>query len=427
MGSGSREGHATFSMVKQLAPLVLASFFVPVAAANAQQPAIAPPANNPTTICGQPLPRPQGEPPSGSGPVVLYIAPCFAAQGNVNLVDSTTYLYYIHLKPSTPSQGIWVPYDETAEKQIHEDFRQLWGTGFLDDLSIETQDYTFDNGVIGKLVIYNMEERQRVKNVDYLGSKKLERSKIEEELKKRDTVIRLDTFIEPSLIRKVEGIVRDMMKEKGFQGAEVTHEITSVQGQPKQVNLVFNLSEGPKVKFCSVDLTGTKMFSVSTLRRRMKENRAHWFLSWLTGRGTYQETKFEEDAQRVTEFYQDHGYVRAQVGEPELKDLGESKDKKTKWIQLTIPVNEGKPYRVSSFQIAGNTVVKTEALMPLFKLKNGDYYSNKLVRKGFQKAQEIYGAGGYMEFTGYPDFKYSDEPDPAQPNTPASLAAVSST
>ena len=119
--------------------------------------------------------------------------------------------------------------------------------------------------------------------------------------------------------------------------------------------------------------------------------------------------------------------MRAQVGEPELKDLGESKDKKTKWIQLSIPVNEGNPYRVNNFQIAGNTVVKTDALMPLFKLKNGDYYSQKLVRKGFQKAQEIYGAGGYMEFTGYPDFKYSDEPDPAEPNTPKSLVAVTPT
>jgi outer membrane protein insertion porin family len=162
------------------------------------------------------------------------------------------------------------------------------------------------------------------------------------------------------------------------------------------------MDEGPKVKIRTVDFTGNKAFSDGQLRRRMKENRAHWFFSWLTGRGTYQETKFEEDAQRVTEYYQDHGYVRAQVGEPQLKDMGESKDKKTKWIQLSIPVNEGNPYRVNNFQIAGNTVVKTDALMPLFKLKNGDYYSQKLVRKGFQKAQEIYGAGGYMSY-GYPD------------------------
>ena len=47
--------------------------------------------------------------------------------------------------------------------------------------------------------------------------------------------------------------------------------------------------------------------------------------------------------------------------------------------------------------------------------------------KGFQKAQEIYGAGGYMEFSGYPDFKYSDEPDPAEGNTPKSLLAVPAT
>jgi len=410
-------------MVKQLGVLVFAGLLVPAVAARAQQAAAA----NPTTVCGSPIPRPAALPPAGSGPVVFQIVPCFEAQGNVALVDLQTYLYYIQLKPSAPSQGVWTPYNEETEKAILDDFKRLWATGFLDNLSIETQDYTFENGVVGKLVVYNMEERQRVKNVDYVGSKKLERSKIEEKLKTTNTVIRLDTFIDPSLIRKVEGLVRDMMKEKGFQAAEVTHEITAVSGAPKQVNVVFKLSEGPKVKIRNVDFTGNQAFSDRRLRRRMKENRAHWFLSWLTGRGTYQETKYEEDAQRVTEFYQDHGYVRAQVGEPQLVDLGESNDKKTKWVELKIPVNEGNPYRVSNFQIAGNTVVKTEALMPLFKLKNGDYYSQKLVRKGFQKAQEIYGAGGYMEFTGYPDFKYSDEPNPAEPNTPASLVAVTPT
>src|SRR6185369_9660520 len=133
--------------------------------------------------------------------------------------SSDLYLYYIQLKSSTPSQGVWIPYNDAAEKAILDDFKRLWGTGFLDNLSIETQDYTFENGVVGKLVVYNIEERQRVKNVDYIGSKKLERAKIEEELKKTNTVIRLDTFIDPALIRKVEGLVRDMMKEKGFQAA----------------------------------------------------------------------------------------------------------------------------------------------------------------------------------------------------------------
>ena len=42
---------------------------------------------------------------------------------------------------------------------------------------------------------------------------------------------------------------------------------------------------------------------------------------------------------------------------------------------------------------------------PLFKLAEGDVYSEKLIRKGFEKAKEVYGSGGYMEFTGYPDLQ----------------------
>ena len=100
-------------------------------------------------------------------------------------------------RPSRPSEGVWVPYDEAAEKTIRDDFKRLWATNFLDNLSIDADDYTFSNGVVGKLVIYNMEERQRVKIVDYAGSKKVETSKIDEKLKEDNAQIRLDTFIDP--------------------------------------------------------------------------------------------------------------------------------------------------------------------------------------------------------------------------------------
>src|SRR5205823_5172368 len=107
----------------------------------------------------------------------------------------------------------------------------------------------------------------------------------------------------------------------------------------------------------------------------------HWWLSFLTGRGNYQETKFEEDAERVLEYYRDRGYITTQVGEPELKYLNDSPDKKTRWIELRIPVVEGNRYRVGNFDFAGNKVVKTEALKQLFEIKTGEYYSQKKIRK----------------------------------------------
>src|SRR6266851_8910997 len=89
----------------------------PLASTGAQEP-LAPATqtpSNPQLICGTPIPPPRALPPAGSGPVVYLIAPCFEAQGGTSLIEPQTYLYYIQTKYSQPSQGTWVPYDETVE------------------------------------------------------------------------------------------------------------------------------------------------------------------------------------------------------------------------------------------------------------------------------------------------------------------------
>ena len=102
--------------------------------------------------------------------------------------------------------------------------------------------------MIGKLVIYNMEERQRVKIVDYVGSKKLETSKIDEKLKEANAQIRLDTFIDPGAGPQGRRHRPRHDEGEGLPVAEVTHEIKEVPGGPKLVHLTFNMNEGPKVK-----------------------------------------------------------------------------------------------------------------------------------------------------------------------------------
>ncbi len=194
-------------------------------------------------------------------------------------------------------------------------------------------------------------------------------------------------------------------------------------GGPKLVNLVFNLDEGPKVKIKTITFDGNEVASDGTLRKQMKTNKIKKFLPFFTSHGTYQEAKFEEDADRVMQYYLDRGYINAQVGTPELKFIEDSSNKKTRWVDVRIPVREGRRYRIGNLDFDGNTIVKTDALRPLFKLAPGEFYSHKEITKGFQKAQEMYGAVGYMEFTGYPEPKPRDAPNPAAPEAPAALAA----
>ena len=329
---------------------------------------------------------------------------CFEKQGGASVIEPQTYQYYIELqnRVSIPSQNKWVPYTDEIEQVILGDFKRLWATNFLDDLSIDVRDVALPNGVTGKLAIFNMEERQRIKIVDYVGSDKIDQGKIDEELKKRGIRLNLDSFIDPGLVRRVSGVVREVYAEKGYMFVEVKPTIKLVAGGPKLVHLTFNINEGPKVRIRETDFVGNVAVSDRKLRKRMKENKARGFFSFILGGGTYKEDKFEEDADNVQGYYRDRGYISARVGQPELKILEDEKDGKTRWVQLRVPITEGAKYRVGKFEFEGNTIVKADAFKTLFKLKPGDVYQEKHIRKGLEKAREVYGAGGYYEFTAYP-------------------------
>jgi outer membrane protein insertion porin family len=402
-----------------LAMVVMLGMCVSGAFAQTPAPQAAAPGQGPT-ICGISVPLPANLPPEGSGPVFWIVAPCFQAQGNAYTVEPQTYLYYMELakRVSQPSQNNWTPWTPELEQVAIADHKRLWATGFLSDLSIETQDYTFPNGVVAKLVAYNMEERERVKVVTYEGIKPIgDRAKVDEQLRARSIEMRLDTFVDNGTIRRIETVLREMMAEKGFTDAEVSHSVTPVAGGPKLVNVTFKVSEGPKIKIRQIEFLGNQAKSDRTLRRKMKDNKPpNPFWGWITRGGTYQQAKFETDADLIQAYYRNEGYVQAQIGQPEIRTLETSRDGKTRWIQLRIPITEGQRHRVGNFSIDGNTVVKSEALAPLFKVQPGDWYSEKDIRDGLIKAREIYGAGGYMEFTGFPDLAFPDAADAAVPD-----------
>ena len=379
---------------------VLALLALPASAFAGQTPA---PAGSPAAA----QPAVVRQPPTGSGPVIRQTELRFHPV-NTSEIEAQTYLYYIQTPLSRPSENIWVPYNDETEQSLLADFKRLWATNFLDNLWIETLDVPFDNGVMGKHVIYHMEERPRVKIVDYTGSTKVERTKVDEKMKELGIQLRLDSFLDQSAVKRVAGIVKELMAEKGYEFAEVTPSVEPLPAGPKTVKVVFDIKEGPQVKVRTINFNGNTEVSDRALGRQMKGTKPHGWLSWMTGKGKYQEAKFEEDAEKIVEYYRNKGYITARVGQPEIKVLEDSADGQVRWVQLDVPIDEGPRFKVGEFTFAGNDVIKTEFLAPLFKIKKGDWYSDKPIRNGLIKAREIYGQGGYFEFTGFPDLDPQD-------------------
>lgn len=353
-------------------------------------------------------------PPEGSPPLLRTVELNFDAQGGMSGVEMETYLFYTEIEDhvSAPSEGRWVPYTEATEQILLEDFRRLWDTGFLDDLSIEVVDEPYSNGVMGKRVIYRFEERERVRTYVFEGSDILDRSDIDTAMSENGLAIRLDAFLDPTIVRQVESLLRMMFSAEGYPFATVTHEVSEIASSTRVVQLTFLFEPGPKVHVEEIEFVGNAELSDGELKGQMKEVKERWWLSWMTGRGTYKEALFEQDADRLVARYLEKGYIDARVGQPETVYLEASPDGTRRGMRLRIPVDEGDRFRLGDVRFDGNKVVNDNGMSQLFSaLEPGEYYSQKEVFEAMEVARELYGSLGYTDLTVFPDLQRRTSPD----------------
>ncbi len=367
-------------------------------------------------------PAPAALPPEDSPPLVRNLEFDFSAQNNESNVPYDTYFYHMRITEhvSLPSQGRWEPYTEETEQMLRDDFRRLWDTGFLDDLSIEVKDAPYSNGVIGKHITFKFEERQRVKIVSFEGSDKLDRTDINTALNETELVIRLDSFLDLTRVRSIEGLLREMFSANGYEFAKVSHELVDLPGSAKTIQVIFNLEHGPKVQVHKIEFVGNTQIDDGELKGQMKHIKERWFLSWINGRGTYKPALFEEDAEAIQAYYTGQGFIDANVGSPDAEYLEIAEDGESRGMRLRIPVDEGERYRVGEVRFDGNEIFPEEALRALFgRLEPGEFYSQTTVTEAIGFAREIYGARGYTGLTIYPDLQRRTAPELAVSGDPA--------
>lgn len=376
----------------------------------------------PVTVVGAAEPVVFGEqqpeaalPPADSPPLFRSLEIRFPTQGNVPTVEIATYLYYMEVddEVSLPSQQRWTPYDPALETLLLEDFERLWATDFLTDMAIEIVDDPYPNGVEGRRIIFLLEERERVRIVTFNGSDEYDRTEIDEAMESVGIELRLDTRVNPGVIRTTEGLLRQMWAEKGYEFAEISHELEPLPGGPKMVELTFEIDQGPKVEIHTIDFVGNEAINDRALKAQMTNTKERWLLSFITGRGAYRPLGFEQDADALVAHYRANGFIDAQVGEPQLEYSDVTEDGGTRPVRMRVPVTEGERFRVGTVAFDGENVVRTSALEEMFDvLQPGRYYQEGRVRDAFDIARDAYGTGGYYEMTGFPDLVPRDENHP---------------
>jgi len=296
-------------------------------------------------------------------------------------VTKETILYYL-----TAREG-----DYYSEDVLKKDFRILWSTGFFSDIKIEKKE-----GTSGALVTIAVAENPVIRSVAYKTGKKVKEDDIITKLKENDEHLLPYSYYNPSRIEKIKKTIGELLAEKGLQSAKIETDV-SRKGK-NEVDLLFKIDEGPKMRVGAVVFEGSTKIPDSYLREAMKDNKPHGLISWIGGKDVYKQNKIAEDVALIKKKFQENGYMEAVVGEPRMEEFEKRTIffRKQKMMRLVVPVNAGYLYRVGEIKIEGNKAIAAKYLQSLVKLESGDIYSTKTREDVIEKMGETYRNIGYL-------------------------------
>ncbi|HPU56084.1 MAG TPA: outer membrane protein assembly factor BamA, partial [Verrucomicrobiota bacterium] len=198
-------------------------------------------------------------------------------------------------------------------------------------------------------------------------------------------------------------------EQAGYAGTQVKY-VLSLDQDAGRGTATFVIEEKPRIRIARVEFVGATAFSQRELRRAIKTRR-HWLLSWITRGGVFREEDFEDDKERLAEFYRSKGYIDFELRDVRIEPVSPGK------VVVRLFVHEGQQYRVGSIQFTGNEIfsdeeiaeglrrmqprgvlIKPEELGPNgLKMDVGDVFTPQGYLADIQQIEDFYGAQGYID------------------------------
>ncbi|MBI3881532.1 MAG: hypothetical protein HY301_15895, partial [Verrucomicrobia bacterium] len=229
--------------------------------------------------------------------------------------------------------------------QADDDVRTLYATGYFYNIRIGEK-FT-DDGVI---LSYVLQGKPILMEILLKGNELYSRSK----LMKKVTSKVGEPLNERKLFADTEEIKKFYQKE-GYQGTKAKYVVT-IDENAGRGTVTIEITETPKVRVVDVEFNGAQAFTPRTLRSELKTRR-WWMWSWLTGSGKIKDEEFEDDKDRLSDFYRSKGYIDFEIKEVKLDYTS------PKRLIIRFTIREGVQYKIGSIDFKGNTLFTAEQFL----------------------------------------------------------------
>jgi len=285
---------------------------------------------------------------------------------------------------------------------IDDDIKNLYGTLYFYNIRV-TEDVTAtDVSPTGASVpkeytlTYVVQGKPVITEIRFSGNKKYSTSRLRRKLTSKTG----EPMDERKLFNDSQEILK-MYQKAGLQKTTIEYKPSINEALGRGI-VTFEVVEAPRVKIKDVVFDDAHAFKQRKLRRAIKTRR-WWIFSWITSSGRFKDDVFEEDKERLREFYADKGYIDMELKEPRFEYP------KTNNLILHLPVVEGPQYKVGSVEFKGNELFPREQIIQNLtskdgektkrglQLKPGEVFSPARLRKDTEAIQDFYGGRGYID------------------------------
>jgi len=279
-------------------------------------------------------------------------------------LEPDTVRSYIDLKPG----------DSYNREALDRALKALFATELFADVQIR------DNS--GALVI-QVKENPVINRIVLEGNKRLKEDKIKPEIRLAPRQIFSRSKVRADVARIIE-----LYRRQGRFAATV--EPKMVMLDQNRVDVVFEITEGPKSKVRKINIIGNKKFSDGRLRGEMATKQSG--ITKIFSSGTsYDPDRLAYDQQKLRQFYLTNGYADFRV----ISAVAELTPDKHDFI-ITYVVEEGERYHFGDVNVESDIRdLKPETLRPLIKMRKGQWYNAKQVEDTVDTLSETAGLLGY--------------------------------
>jgi len=278
---------------------------------------------------------------------------------------------------------------------IDRDIRSLYRTGLFEFIEVKREvlpDHTVNLSV-------EVTPKYRVLTVRYDGNVKVKSHRLGKEVKTKP-----NEALDERQVKEDAEKLKEYYQKNGYNQALINYSIERDRDTGFGT-VVFKINEGAKVKITDIRFIGNDHIKARIYKGLLDgplvkemETRRRWALSWMTGSGRLKDEQFEDDLDKLRDYYREQGYLDVDIP-PEKVIYDYPTPKK---LVITIQINEGRQYKVGDVTFSGNKLHSSRMLKLFVKQKNGAIFTPSKIDKDVEAIEDFYGKDGYLETTAHP-------------------------